>query len=171
MSTSRGSEILRALPGAARRAVPKLRQLTLAEMALLLQAPVALPAAAFALRRWGLATVQTWIARRTVRAAAPDTDEARLATAQRLSWCVQVAAAYGPWPANCLQRSVVLCWFLHRRGLHGDLRIGVRNTDQGALDFHAWVEYAGMVVNDRRDVAQRYAVFDRAITPVGARFT
>lgn len=91
--------------------------------------------------------------------------------AERLSWCVQVAAAYGPWPANCLQRSVVLCWFMQRRGLPGDLRIGVRKDERGALDFHAWVEHDGKVVNDRRDVVVRYAVFEGAITPAGARFS
>lgn len=171
MSTSRVSQIARALPGAARRALPRLRQLSFAELRLLLVAPAALPAVALALRLWGLGPVQVWTTRRPPRVTPPDTPEARIALAERLSWCVQVAAAYGPWPANCLQRSVVLGWFLHRRGLTGDLRIGVRKTDEGPLDFHAWVEHGGRVINDRRDVGTRYATFEGAIAPRSARFS
>jgi hypothetical protein len=159
-----------ALPGALRRAVPRLRQLGRAELLLLAQAPFALPLAALALRRWGLGGVQRWIARQPAAAVAPADPPAQLQLVERLSWCVQIAAAYGPWPANCLQRSMVLCWFLRRRGLAGDLRIGVRVTDDGSMDFHAWVEHQGRVVNDRRDVAQRYAVFDGPIA-AGVRFS
>lgn len=137
-----------------------------------MQAPFLLPLSALALRRWGLRRVQAALAR-TVPASqrtlsvSPDL----MVVAERLAWCVQVSAAYGPWPANCLQRSVVLWWFLRRRGLSGDVRIGVRrNSETGALEFHAWVEYSGMVINDRRDVRQRYAVFDRPIAPPDATF-
>ena len=167
---SRARLILRALPGASRRAGRRLRRLTAAEFLLLLQAPLALPLMALRLRRHGLAAVQA----RYVRPGAPHDlvrrpdDHER---AERISWCVQVAAAYGPWPANCLQRSVVLCWFLRRQRLSGDLRIGVRRIDADRLDFHAWVEHDGVVINDRRDVRQRYATFDRAIVPSSAHFS
>lgn len=165
---SRTSRILGALPGATRRAGPRLRALSFAELRLLLQAPLVLPVVALALRRYGLSAVQE----RLLASAAPTTSaEPDRARAERISWCVQVAAAYGPWPANCLQRSVVLCWFLHRRGLHGDLRIGVRRTEDDRLDFHAWVEHDGVVINDRRDVRERYATFDRPIAPPHARFS
>jgi hypothetical protein len=164
---SRARSIAAALPRALRSGTPRLARLRPDEMLLFALSPLALPLAALALGRFGLGRVQRSLARRR---GAPAEGEA-LARVQRLSWCVQVAAAYGPWPANCLQRSVVLCWYLHRLGLAGDLRIGVRRTDADGLDFHAWVEHHGRVVNDRRDVRERYVVFDRPITPTGARFS
>lgn len=166
---SRTRRILGAVPHAVRHGLPRLVRLRLDELAALLLAPVALPALALALRQWGLQRVQSRLLGRS--GSRRQKQAASLGRAERLSWCVQVAAAYGPWPANCLQRSVLLCWYLHRRGLRGDLRIGVRRTDQDGLDFHAWVEHDGVVVNDRRDVKERYVVFDRAMTPDGASFS
>jgi hypothetical protein len=88
---------------------------------------------------------------------------------------VQVAAKRGLWPANCLQRSVVLWWFLARRGLASDLRIGVRRRPDApsasrSMDFHAWVELDGVVLNDGPDVRERFATFDRAIAPPSAHW-
>jgi len=145
--------------------------LELAEAALLAQALLVLPLAALALRRWGLAAVQQWLAQHPNPVSLHDSeDPASRRRAERIAWTVQAAAAYGPWPANCLQRSVILWWFLRRRYLDGDLRIGVRRGESGALDFHCWVEYAGQVINDQRDMRSRYATFDQAIVPPGAAF-
>jgi hypothetical protein len=155
----RSRTILLALPAALRGAAPRVAGLTWAERAMLLQAPVALPVVALALRRYGLARVQRRLLSDRPRPSPPATPVERLTAARRLSWCVRAAAAYGPWPANCLQRSVLLCWFLHRRGLAGDLRIGVQRADDGSLNFHSWVEHDGVVLNDAEDVGLRYATF------------
>jgi hypothetical protein len=164
-------ELARHLPGAVRRAPGRLGRLSPGEMVLLLQAPIALPLAALALRRYKLRRLQSILGRGPVHRAPPAAARARRVEAERLAWVVQVAAAYGPWPANCLQRSLVLWWFLRRQGLSGDLLIGVRrNPATDALDFHAWVEHDGVVINDRRDVRSRYATFDRPIVPTGADF-
>lgn len=92
-----------------------------------------------------------------------------LESARRLGWGVEVAARRGPWPANCLQRSLVLWFLLRRRGLPAELRIGVRRTPDtgtgGPLLFHAWVEQDGVVLNDAPDMRERFATFDRAILP------
>jgi len=84
---------------------------------------------------------------------------------------VEVAAARG-WPRpNCLHRSVTLWWLLLRRGVDTEIRIGVRRKEGGdGLDFHAWVEHEGLVINDARDVRTRFATFDRAIVPPKATF-
>jgi hypothetical protein len=163
---SRTRSILAAAPAALGRAAPRLAALTPAERRLLLQAPVVLPAVALALRWGGLTRVQQRLLRPGAGVQAPGSSAERRAAAERLAWCVQVASAYGPWPANCLQRSVVLCWFLHRRGLTGELRMGVRQDEDGSLDFHSWVEHDGFVLNDTRDVRERYAAFSTAGTPV-----
>jgi hypothetical protein len=156
----------------------RLRQLRPTEVLRGVEALLLLPVAAFALRRWGLGRVQSalqraseWPRRRAARRDGADRSEA----AQRLAWVVEVAARRGPWPANCLQRSVVLWWFLRRHGLTGDLRIGVRRrpgspSGSRSLDFHAWVEHEGVVLNDVPDVRARFATFDRAIAPTSARW-
>ena len=133
-------------------------------------AMVALPCLALALRRWGLGRVRAALARRMPSGDPELTPEGRTAPG-RVAWCVHAAASYGPWPANCLQRSVLLWWYLGRRGMDGDLRIGVRRAADGeGLSFHAWVELDGAVLNDHDDVRQRYATFEGAIAPRGAAF-
>lgn len=142
-----------------------------------LQAPLSLPLAAFALKRWGLSSVQAWLVEHGSAGPSPPLDPAEApAAARRLGWVVEVAAHRGPWRANCLQRSLTLWWFLRRRGLSGDLRIGVRRRPGGppgarTLDFHAWVEHEGAVLNDAPDVRERFATFDRAIAPEGVRWS
>lgn len=138
---------------------------------MLLQAPVALPLVALALHRYGLGRAQAFLGRRPPGRVAPIDPQVRRSEADRLAWSVDVVARYAPRTPNCLQRSVVLWWFLHRRGLAGELRIGVRRASEtGSLEFHAWVEYAGVVINDQRDIRARYATFDRAIAPRTATF-
>jgi hypothetical protein len=80
-------------------------------------------------------------------------------------------AAYGlasrrmaarPWlPGNCLSRSLAVLWFLRRHGYTPDLRLGVSLAD-GTFAAHAWVELNGVVLNDRRDVAKRFAPLSAA---------
>lgn len=73
---------------------------------------------------------------------------------------------------NCLARSLVLWWLLQRRGIDSEIRIGVRRSRQGAgMEFHAWVEHRGAVINDAADIREHFATFDRAIVPPGARFS
>lgn len=153
------------------RAPARLRGLPLRDLALLVQAPVLLPMTALALRRYGLLRVQEWVVRLPRRRPSVSEQVARRAEAGRLAWIVQVSAAYGPWPANCLQRSLLLWALLYRRGLRGDLRIGVRrDRESGGLRFHAWIEHDGLVLNDRRDIRDEYATFDRPVVPREAHF-
>ena len=81
---------------------------------------------------------------------------------------VKAASRYGPYRANCLQQSLVLCCLLRRQGIPGaDLRIGMRKN-RGMLEAHAWVELGGRPLNDGGDVHRRYYPFDRPITIAGA---
>lgn len=70
---------------------------------------------------------------------------------------------------TCLPQSLVLWHLLRRQGLPAELRIGVRK-EGGDFTAHAWVEYAGQVVNDAPDVAQRYAPVDLPASLAGARW-
>jgi hypothetical protein len=131
-----------------------------------------LPAAAVGVRRWGLGRVQrrllVWTGRRPARPGAPPAED----VARRTAWVVEAVARRVPWSANCLQRSLVLWFVLRLRGLPAELRIGVRRSSDVEqtvpLAFHAWVEEAGEVLNEARDIRSRFATFDRAILPPGA---
>jgi len=149
------------MPGVIRRSPARLRQLAPSDIVLLMAAPAALPLLAVGLRRLGLRRMMVLLAGQRSVAATPDE-----ASAERLAWIVKVAARYGPWPANCLQRSVLLWWYLRIHGLDGDLRIGVRrDPETDGLEFHAWVEHCSSVLNDRADLRERYATFDQAVAP------
>jgi hypothetical protein len=84
----------------------------------------------------------------------------------RIATLVNIAARHVPFPATCLTRSLLLRWMLQRRGVASQLRIGVR-MNQGILDAHAWVEYAGNPINDRLDVGEQFTPFAE-ILPHGA---
>lgn len=161
---------------AARTRTERLRRLTWRELLRVLHALAYLPLAAIALDRWGLQRVQQRLARRAPALPTPGrVDPGAIEEARRLAWVVDGTARRGPWKANCLQRSLVLWWFLVRRGISSEIRIGVRRrpgAQDGSrqLDFHAWVEYGGLVVNDRADVRAVFATFDRAIAPTDAHW-
>lgn len=72
-----------------------------------------------------------------------------------------------PWiPGNCLSRSLALLWFLRRHGYQPDLRLGVSLAER-AFAAHAWVELDGVVLNDRRDVAERFTPLTAHERPIG----
>lgn len=71
---------------------------------------------------------------------------------------VDIASRYCPGGRNCLVRSLALFGVLRRAGVAAVLRVGVGQTAP-ELQAHAWVEIDGAPVNDRADVALRYAPF------------
>jgi hypothetical protein len=161
---------------AARTRSERLRRLRVRELLRGVQAIFYLPLAAVVLDRYGLQRVQQRLARRAPLRRAPLEPDARsLDEARRLAWVVDGTARRGPWRANCLQRSLVLWWFLLRRGVNSEIRIGVRRrpgvpAGSRQLDFHAWVESQGRVLNDRANIRDVFATFDRAIVPPDAHW-
>ena len=141
--------------------------LTAAQQRTLLAAWLWLPLFWLGLRFMGLPRLQAWLQRRPLAV-----DPARALTLpaiQALGDAVNIAARHTPFPATCLSRSLLLGWLLRRRGVASDLRIGVRLTN-GVLDAHAWVECAGLPVNDRPDIAAQFASFGD-IVPLDAFHT
>ena len=56
-----------------------------------------------------------------------------------------------PFEATCLKHSLIFCVVRRRRGLPGELRIGVQKTD-GVFAAHAWVEDGhGHVLTDPQE--------------------
>ena len=80
------------------------------------------------------------------------------AAVARICEAVDFACAWYPKPVLCLQRSAATTCLLRRHGVAASLAIGARQLPFRA---HAWVEVAGVVVNDKSYMPQIYAVLDR----------
>ncbi|ROZ66375.1 lasso peptide biosynthesis B2 protein [Ramlibacter sp. WS9] len=119
-----------------------------------------LPLAGLGLRLFGLARMQTLLRVKRPLAQA----SASLLEIQSMGKLVNMAAKQSPFPATCLTRSTLLAWMLARRGIPCQLRIGVK-LDEGAFAAHAWVEWQGIPVNDKPDIATRFHAFESPEPP------
>jgi hypothetical protein len=63
----------------------------------------------------------------------------------------------------CLVRSLTLWSMLLRRGVTTDLRVGFRRRD-GAMQGHAWLEYADAPINEALNEARSYVPYDQPVT-------
>jgi len=135
---------------------------------LVLEAAVALVATWVGLRvvgfrRWK--SMLGWFtasARRVHRA-----DSAVLGAAGAIARFEDAAARHLFLRTNCLERSLVLCWLLERRGIAAQLRIGARK-EKGRFEAHAWVEVDGTVLNDAPEPHLHFAPFERPIASLKA---
>ncbi|WP_394830063.1 lasso peptide biosynthesis B2 protein [Pendulispora rubella] len=66
---------------------------------------------------------------------------------------MRVAGALYPGRAECLERSMALCFVLRRRGLHARLHFGV---DPFYFDGHAWVAHDGQLLDETRETLTTY---------------
>ena len=133
-------------------------QLSAPERRLLIQSLGLLPLTSVGLRLFGLRKCQAALLALVPADPAWAGPDASL-FAGAASRMVRLAAVRGISRPLCLPRSLVLWFLLRRRKIDARLRIGVRRHSE-EFDAHAWVEWSGFVVNDRRDVLTRYAAFD-----------
>ena len=75
-------------------------------------------------------------------APAPTVTPAAAASAQRLAQLAAIAGRHGLYANTCLRQALAVQWWLRRRGLPSQLRIGARRNGE-TLDAHAWVELGG----------------------------
>jgi hypothetical protein len=78
-------------------------------------------------------------------------------TTQFVSGALDLACAFYPKRALCLQRSSVLVKMLRRRGVPGHMIIGAQKLPFKA---HAWVEVNGEVINDRLVSREKFHVLE-----------
>lgn len=142
----------------------KLSRLNWSERWILAQTAIMLPLTALSLRLTGLRRSQRILSYFIPHDSAPKTaqSESTLSQAFRINQLVNIAVRHGLYPANCLQRSLMLWWLLRRKGIQSELQLGTRK-ESGRFEAHAWVEVAGVVLNDNEDVRRRYAAFNRPI--------
>lgn len=133
-------------------------------MVLFLQAYLLISLTALALRIGGLQRWQSLLLRFVPKSAAVDTSTAASERAHLAASLVAAAARRLPFSSNCLHQSVALWWLLRRHGFASELRIGSRFRED-RFEAHAWVEYAGQVLNDSKDVHLQFTPFSRPFTP------
>jgi hypothetical protein len=143
--------------------IRKLAALSASDRNLICYACLLMPVVWVSLRLLGLARTLAWAA---VPRSAGQISNSRVLPPASLGRLVNIAARYGPIRAACLVRSLVLIRILGGRGVVGVLQIGVRKAVSSKLDAHAWVEFDGIPVNDDRNVAKDFAVFDTLDTSV-----
>jgi hypothetical protein len=84
----------------------------------------------------------------------------RLAETKDISLiCSAVNAAIARYPKEppCLQNATVTVCLLRQYGIPAEMKIGVHNHPFAS---HAWVEVAGTVINDDKDVQRYFKVID-----------
>jgi hypothetical protein len=113
-------------------------------------------------RRWHFALASIVPVKETRAKKRPDSSllpEAKVTAAM-----VRAAARHGLHRSNCLQQSLSLWWLLRRQGINSDIRIGVRKCCH-KLQAHAWVEFAGIALNESPHEQVAYVAFERSIVP------
>ena len=140
----------------------KFKALPAEEKRLVTAAAVLLPLVDLALRTLGYQKTQNLLARNTAdRKIQPLSSDERFAKAQRVAYCVRIAARKGPYRVTCLRESLASWWLLRRRGFPAVLRIGV-GKEEADLKAHAWVEVDGRSVIDGERSLQGYMGIHRA---------
>jgi hypothetical protein len=127
-----------------------------ADRRLFLQAAIAVPLVRTALRVVGFRRCQAALNRLTPVRVRPAAAPPVLDDVTRLARLVRAAAHHGVVDRNCLTESMAIWWLLRRCGLESDIRIGVRIDDDGRLDAHAWVEWAGTALDEHRGISHTF---------------
>ena len=139
----------------------KLKNLTLVEAKLLLQALLLLPAFHLGLKWFGYYRINRFIDNRfPVEQTGNKTNkEDALRISEITTRMVSAASRYGLYHATCLRKSIVLVYLLRKQGIESEVCIGTRRNG-GTFEAHAWVEYEGTVINDRADIRENYTLLE-----------
>jgi hypothetical protein len=132
----------------------RLAALSRLERRLLPRALLTVVLASVRLRAMGLERTQRRMSG-SRRVPPADADERATASA-RVVWAITRRL---PYARTCLPRSVALWALLRRQGIDSEVVIGVR-PGGAPLDAHAWVERAGVPLNERPDIVATYARMD-----------
>lgn len=104
-----------------------------------------LPWISFSIRYFGYLRTRKFLSGLTRQTALRQANAAELAQAQRNAELLLIAGRRGLITATCLRQSVLLEYWLKRRGLAAEIKIGVRK-EQDLFDAHAWVELNGIAL-------------------------
>jgi hypothetical protein len=122
-----------------------LRDLPFQEKVLLARFVFCLPWISFSIRYLGYSRTRKLLSGLTKQTDFRQANAAELAQAQRNAELLLIAGRRGLISATCLRQSVLLEYWLKRRGLAAEIKIGVRR-EQDLFDAHAWVELNGVAL-------------------------
>jgi transglutaminase superfamily protein len=78
------------------------------------------------------------------------------AAAERLAVLAGIAGRRGLYPNSCLRQALAVQWWLRRRGVPAQLRIGGSVVD-GSLLAHAWVELGGQALAQPQELPPQFS--------------
>lgn len=102
-----------------------------------------LPWISFSIRYFGYLPTRKFLSLLTPQNDLRQANPVELEQARRHAELILVAGRNGLISATCLRQSVLLEYWLKRRGLAAEIKIGVRK-EQDLFDAHAWVELNGV---------------------------
>jgi hypothetical protein len=77
---------------------------------------------------------------------------------KHVSYLVTVVSRYGLYHATCLRRSLLIWWWLRRKGIQTELRIGVQKRN-GQLYAHSWIKLGDEIINESTEVERNFSAF------------
>jgi hypothetical protein len=114
------------------------------------------------LRFFGFSLTTQWLNRLATSPARPNRgSQVVLLGVQLATRWIRVLASEGIYRSTCLSQCLTFRSILECHGIEANLHIGVRKS-KGELDAHAWIECAGIVLNERSDVWQRFVALSSA---------
>lgn len=141
-------------------------RLTGFERGIVLEAAAALVASWVGLRLVGFRRWNFVLSRLGSRSVASASPKSSIVPSARIIARMESAAARNLFfHANCLERSMVLCWLLRSRGIPAELRVGAQKKAE-RFEAHAWVECDGAVLNEGEDLHLHFVPFDGPVTPM-----
>ncbi|HEX2914865.1 MAG TPA: lasso peptide biosynthesis B2 protein [Chloroflexia bacterium] len=129
------------------------------ERRILALAFIVFPLVVTSLKLAGFKRTQYWLSR-LLESEKEILQEEMAGQAKNTARLVKIAARYQPYRASCLAKSIVLWWLLGLQEIKSEVCIGV-SRDKGKFEAHAWVECQGLVLNDSKDVRQRFPALER----------
>ena len=123
----------------------KWRELPFREKILLTRFIFCLPWISFSIRFFGYMRTRHFLGRFVSKGGLRQADAVELEEARRSAELLLIAGRNGLLSATCLRQSVLLEYWLKRRGLAAEIKIGVRK-EQDLFDAHAWVELNGIAL-------------------------
>jgi hypothetical protein len=149
------------------KAFQRYRALDLQARTLFWRAAFLLPHIALSLRLRGFIRTRDAFQKRALRTPPWRPDDCPVQTVQKACRMVKAAGRYGIVHPTCLVESLALWYLLQRQGISANLRIGVRKMSD-EFEAHAWVEYAGLALNQPDQQHRHYAAFDRGFSDLPA---
>lgn len=86
-------------------------------------------------------------------------NEQDLVNVKSISRAVAIAGNHGIYRTNCLKQSLLLWWFLARRGVSTEIKYGIEDEPVETFSAHAWVEYDGVNISNPEETVQRFSGF------------